>query len=246
MRRRAMLWLLPLIAVVFWFDSYRPSTGQAPLYVLRTFWNMGQGHTIIDFGPFVAGVAAWMGSRDGRRRTADLVTGTARPRWVSQLATWAGAAIWAVAAYLVFTGVMFAVYASQGVQGQPPWWWVAAGATAVAAFSAAGFAVGVFWPSRFAAPLAAFGGFLALIMSSQTGFNDSTGWALILPTNSNGNFQPDSGLLYPWLPDLPIARIMLLAGIAVAALGLIGLRDRGDGPWLRWLAGAVPPAGAPA
>jgi hypothetical protein len=246
LRRNAMPWLLPLIAALFWFDSYRPSTGQPPLYVLRTFWNMGQGHTFIDFGPFVAGVAAWMGSRDGRRRTADLVTGTARPRWTTQLATWAATAIWAVGGYLVFTGVMFAVYAHQGVQGQPPWWWVAVGATAVAAFSAAGFAVGVFWPSRFAAPLAAFGGFLALIMSSQTGFHDSTGWALILPTNSNGNFQPDSGLLYPWLPDLPIARIMLLAGIAIAALSLFGLRDRGDGPWLRWLAAAVTAAGVAA
>jgi hypothetical protein len=246
LRRSAMPWLLPLIAALFWFDSYRPSTGQAPLYVLRTFWNMGQGHTIIDFGPWVAGVAAWMGSRDGRRRTADLVAGTALPRWTAQLATWAATAIWAVAAYLVFTCVMFAVYASQGVQGQPPWWWVAVGATAVAAFSAAGFAVGVFWPSRFAAPLAAFGGFLALIMSSQTGFHDSTGWALILPTNSNGNFQPDSGLLYPWLPDLQIARIMLLAGIAIAALGLLGLRARGDGPWLRWLAVAVTAAGVAA
>jgi hypothetical protein len=246
LRRSTMPWLLPLIAVLLWFDSYRPSTGQAPLYVLRTFWNMGQGHTIIDFGPWVAGVAAWMGSRDGRRRTADLVTGTAWPRWTAQLATWAATAIWAVGAYLVFTGVMFAVYASQGVQGQPPWWWVAVGATAVAAFSAAGFAVGVFWPSRFAAPLAAFGGFLALIMSSQTGFHDSTGWALILPTNSNGNFQPDSGLLYPWLPDLPIARIMLLAGIVIAGLGLIGLRARGDGRWLRWLAVAVTAAGVAA
>src|SRR6204780_5608773 len=111
MRRRAMLWLLPLIAVVFWFDSYRPSTGQAPLYVLRTFWNMGQGHTIIDFGPWVAGVAAWVGSRDGRRRTADLVTATARPRWTAQLITWAATVIWAVGAYLVFVGVMFAMYA---------------------------------------------------------------------------------------------------------------------------------------
>ena len=63
-RRNVMPWILPLIAALFWFDSYRPSTGQAPLWVLRTFWNMGQGHAIVDFGPFVAGVAAWMGSRD--------------------------------------------------------------------------------------------------------------------------------------------------------------------------------------
>ena len=169
LRRNAMPLILPLIAALFWFDSYRPSTAMPPLYVLRTFWNMGQGHTIIDFGPFVAGMAAWIGSRDGRRGTGDLVTATARPRWPAQLATWAATAIWAVAAYQVYVGVMFAVYAYQGVQGEPPWWWVAVGATAVTAFSAAGFAVGALWPSRFAAPVAAFGGFLAMMLSSQTG-----------------------------------------------------------------------------
>ena len=100
----------------------------------------------------------------------------------------------------------------------------------MAAFSAAGFAVGAFFPSRFAAPLAAFGGFLAMMMSSQTGFSQASGWALILPTNSNGNFQPVSGIFYPYLPDLPIARIMFLAGIAVAALGLLGLPAGAGGP----------------
>jgi hypothetical protein len=246
LRRNAMPWVLPLIAVLFWFDSYRPSTGQPPLYLLRTFWNMGQGHTIIDFGPFVAGVAAWMGSRDGRRRTRDLVTAAARPRYAAQLATWAATAIWAVGAYLVFVGVLFAVYAHQGVAGEPPWWWVAVGATAVAAFSAAGFAVGAFFASRFAAPLAAFGGFFAMVESSQTGFRDSTGWALLLPTNSNGNFQPDSGIFYRYLPDLPIARVMFLAGIAVAALGLLGLPAWAGGPRLRLAAAVVTVAGVAA
>jgi hypothetical protein len=237
LRRNALPWILPLIAALFWFDSYRPSTGTEPLYGMRTFWNMGQGHTIIDFGPFVAGVAAWMGSRDGRRGLADLISVTARPRWAGQLATWAATAIWAVVAYLVFVGVMFALYARQGVGGTPPWWSVAVGATAVTAFSAAGFAVGAYWPSRFAAPVAAFGGFLAMMLSSQTGFRHNTGWALILPTNSNSNFDgnalTDSGIFYRWLPDLPVARIMFLAGIAIVALGVTGLPGRAGGRRLR-------------
>jgi hypothetical protein len=248
LRRNTMIWILPLIAALFWFDSYRPSTATSPLYGLRTYWNMGQGHTILDFGPFVAGVAAWMGSRDGRRGLADMVTATARPRWAAQLATWAATAIWAVAAYLVFVGVMFAVYAHQSVGGAPPWWWVAVGATAVTAFSALGFAIGAYWPSRFAAPVAAFGGFLAMFLSFQTGFSHTRGWALILPTNSSGSFdgsgQADAGIFYPWLPDLPIARIMFLAGIAVAALGLTGLPARAGGPWLRRAAAVVTLAGA--
>jgi hypothetical protein len=248
LRRNTMPWILPLIAALFWFDSYRPSTGTPPLYGMRTYWNMGQGHTILDFGPFVAGVAAWMGSRDGRRGLADLVTATARPRWVAQLATWAATAIWAVAAYLVFVGVMFAVYAHQGVGGTPPWWYVAVGATAVTAFSALGFAIGACWPSRFAAPVAAFGGFLAMFLSFQTGFSHADGWARILPTNSHGSFdgsaQTDAGIFYPWLPDLPVARVMFLAGITVAALGLTGLPAQAGGPWLRRAAALVTLAGA--
>src|SRR5581483_4756794 len=213
----------------------------------RTFWNMGQGDTIIDFGPFVAGMAAWIGSRDGRRRTADLVTTTVRARWSAALVTWAATALWALVAYLLFVGVLFGVYAYQGVQGQPPWWWVAVGGTAVVAFSAAGFAAGTFFPSRFAAPLAAFGGFLAMVMSSQTGFRNETGWALILPTNSHGNYdQPDAGIFYPYLPDLPIARIVFLAGILVACLGLLGLPARAGGPWLRRAAVVVTLAGVAA
>jgi hypothetical protein len=246
LRRSPMPLILPLIALLFWFDSYRPSTSQALVYPLVTFWNMGQGHTIIDFGPFVAGMAAWIGSRDGRRGTADLLTATPRPRWVAQLATWAATATWAVLAYLVFIGVMFAVYAHRGVLGEPPWWWVAVGAIAVVTFSAGGFTVGVLFPSRFAAPLAAFGGFLALMLSSQTGFRDTSGWALILPTNSNGNFQPDSGLLYPYLPDLPIARMMFFAGIAVVALGLAGLPVAAGGGRLRVVAAAVTAVGVAA
>ena len=243
LRHNVMPWLLPLIAALFWFDSYRPSTGTPPVWVLRTFWNMGQGHTIIDFGPFVAGVAAWMGSRDGRRGTLDLVTGTPRPRWVAQLATWAATAIWAVGAYLVFVGVMFGVYMSQGLQGEPPWWWVGVGAVAVAAFSAAGFALGAYWPSRFAAPLAVFGGFLAMMVSSQTGFSEPKGWYLILPTNSNNNYGADTGMFYPFLPDLPMARMMFLAGIAIVALGLAGLPARAGGPRLRWAAAVVTACG---
>ena len=246
LRRNAMPWVLPLIAALFWFDSYRQSTGQPPLWILRTFGSMGQGRTIIDFGPFVAGVAAWMGSRDGRRGLGDLVTGTVRPRWAAQLATWAATVIWAVGAYLVFVGVMFAAYARQGVQGTPPWWWVAVGAVAMTAFSAAGFTVGAYFPSRFAAPVAAFGGLLAMLGSTNGGRGHLSGWALLLPTNASGNYQPISGIFYPYLPDLPIARMMFLAGIAVAAIGLLGLPAQAGSAWLRGAAAVVTIAGVAA
>jgi len=241
--RSAMPWILPVVAVLFWFDSYHAGPPTPPYWVQRTFWSMGQGRTFMDFAPFVAGAAAWIGSRDGRRRTTDLVAGAVWPRWAAQLAAWAAAAIWAVGAYLVFVGVMFAAYAHQGLQGSPPWWWVAVGAVAVTAFTTAGFAVGAFFPSRFAAPVAAFGAFLAVIVSSQNGFGESFGWPLILPNNANGNYQPVSGIFYPYLPDLPIDRMMFLAGIAVAVLGVLGLPARAGSARLRRAAAVVTLAG---
>src|SRR5690348_15568040 len=73
LRRNAMPLALPLIALVFWFDSYRIAATMPPLWAERLFYIYGQGHSLIDFAPFVAGVAAWMGSRDGRRGLTDLL-----------------------------------------------------------------------------------------------------------------------------------------------------------------------------
>src|ERR1700683_4696204 len=81
LRRSSMPWILPVIAALFGCDSSRCGGGVPPFWVQRTFWNMGQGRAFMDFAPFVAGVAAWMGSRDGRRRTAHLVGGGVRARW---------------------------------------------------------------------------------------------------------------------------------------------------------------------
>ena len=246
LRRSPMPWILPVVAGLFWFDSYRPSASQPPFWTLRTFWNMGQGHTIIDFGPLVAGMAAWIGSRDARRGMADLVTALAAPAWTRRTAAWAAAAAWAVGAYLVFVAVLFGVYAAQGLHGQPPWWWAGVGATGVAAFSAAGFAVGALVRGRYAAPLATIGSLIALMFSSQTGFSDASGWALILPTNSNGNYQAPSGIFYPYLPDLPIARMLFLAGLTVAIVGLLGLTGAAGGPRIGMIAAVVTACGVAA
>ena len=145
LRRNAMPVVLPLIAVVFWFDSYRIAATLPPLWVDRLFYILGQGHSLIDFAPFVAGVAAWMGSRDGRRGLTDLVTTSARSRFAAQFATWAATAIWAVAGYLVFMAATLWLCPGPS-SGAPPYWPVAVGAVGVAAFSAAGFAAGRLLP----------------------------------------------------------------------------------------------------
>jgi hypothetical protein len=246
LRHNAMPLVLPLIAVLYWFDSYRVAATLSPLWVVRLFYILGQGHALLDFAPFVAGVAAWMGSRDGRRGMGDLVTATVRPRWEAQLATWAATVVWAVGAYLVFMAVTLYLLGRSVAWGGPPWWPVAVGAVGVAAFASLGFALGAFFPGRFIAPIASFGSLFVMGTSSRIGFSAFGGWALILPTMSNSNFGQDAGIFYQFLPDLPIDRVIFAAGVAVAAVGLLGLPASAGGPRLRRSAAAITVTGAAA
>jgi hypothetical protein len=51
------------------------------------------------------------------------------------------------------------------------------------------------------------------------------------------------GTFYPYLPDLPIAQVMFLAGLTVAVLAALALPRGSGGRWLRAAAGAVTAAG---
>jgi hypothetical protein len=240
LRRNILPWLLPLIVALFWFDSFRSSLGGPPLWSARTFLSLGQGHDVIDFGPLVAGAAAWAGSREFRRHTTDLVTVTPVPRWAGRLTAWAAIICWTEAAFGVCVGLMFWADAHQGTWGGPPLWPVAAGAAGVAAFATLGFAAGSLLPGRFTAPLAAFGAFIALVVSSHIGFSQrSTSWAEILPTNGQGLIKYDTGVFYPFQPDVSIARLIFLGGLILAALGALGLPRDSASRRLRQAAAAV-------
>ena len=60
-----------------------------------------------------------MGSREGRRGIADLVAGTARPRWSRQLATWAATTAWAELGCLACVAVVYVITARQASWGGP-------------------------------------------------------------------------------------------------------------------------------
>jgi len=154
--------------------------------------------------------------------------------------------VWAVGSYLAFMAVTLGLLGRSIAWGAPPWWSVAAAGVGVAAFTSAGFALGAYLPGRFIAPVAAFGALLAMGTSSQLGFSHSGGWALILPTMSNNNFDSDAGIFYPFLPDVPIARVMFGAGVALALVGLLGLPVTAGGPRLRLSAAVVTAIGAAA
>lgn len=241
LRRNIMPWLLPLLAVLFWFVTYRPAMANPP------FWNVRsaivQSHTMLAFAPLLAGAAAWAGSRDRRRGVADLVGMTALPRWAGQLAAWAATTCWAEAIYLAGVAVLYVVTAHQGAWGGPLWWPVAVGAAFVAASCALGFTAGSLLPSRFTAPVAAFVMFLALA-GCAFALQANVTYAQIWPLNVQGALPSDSyGIFYPYLPDLPITQLMFLAGLAAAALGGLGLPTAAGGRWLRRAAAVVTAAG---
>ena len=228
LRRNTMIWMLPLLAVAFWFDCYHWVSADTPVWYPRAAELLD--HELRDFSAFTAGVAAWVATRDSRRRTLDMVTSTPRPGWARLGATWAATTGWVLAAYLACVAVVYGVTAAQVTWGGPPWWPAAVCAVALVAVSAVGFAAGLFCPSRFTAPLVAI---LTLLLSSA--IRSTSPYAMLWPTTnaSPGNTgglpvaPADAGVFYHVLPDLPIAQIMFLGGIGLAALGIVGLRRPG-------------------
>jgi hypothetical protein len=243
LRHNAMLWLLPVAAGLFWLTTYRKAMAMPPLWNLRA--PAMQAGALLAFVWPVAGAAAWTGSREGRRHTTDLVAIAARPRWARLLATWAATTCWALVGYLGCVAVLYGVTARQATWGGPLWWPVAVAAASLPALSALGFAAGMLVPGRFTAPLAAIGAFFVLALSTQLIHGSQSYWQISPVVTKPWDIGPDAGMatFYPYLPDLPIAQVMFLAGLTVAVLGALALPGGRRGTWLRRPAAAITAAG---
>jgi hypothetical protein len=79
------------------------------------------------------------------------------------------------------------------------------GRQAVIAFSAVGFAIGAYWPSRFAAAVSAFIGFLALVVVAVTTF---------------GPFGEQERSAGRWLPWLRLGTAVALTTVAFGTLAV--------------------------
>jgi hypothetical protein len=207
--------LLPLAALCWFAGPYRVPMEYGP------FWEQRALVMLDHFAPllgFAAGAAAWMGSREGRRRITDQVLATPRPGWARRLATLAATASWLLLGYLGLVAALYGVTATQATWGGPAWWPVAVGAAALAAACSIGFAFGVLIPSRFTPPLVVIGAFfLSLIGVSH----DTNPYAQL--SGTTGVPPADIGVFYRYPPDLAIVQVMFLGGLAVAALGVLGL-----------------------
>jgi hypothetical protein len=167
-----------------------------------------------------------MGSRESRRRVADAVLITPRARWARLLATWAATTIWALVAYLGCVAVVYGMTAGQVSGGGPLWWPAAVAAASLPAFTAIGFAAGVLAPTRFTAPIAAIAAFFVLVLSTELiGHSSDSYWQVTPIIAIAWNVGPNGGVatFYPYLPDLSIAQVMFIAGVAVTLLGTLAL-----------------------
>src|SRR5690242_12289499 len=219
----AMLWIMPVAVALFWFTAARKTLGTPPLWNLRTA--AMQPNAVLAFASPVAGAAAWMGSREHRRRTTDLVNITARPRPARLLTTWAATTCWALVAYLACVAVVYAATAQQATWGGPLWWPAAVAAATVPAIAALGFAAGTLVPGRFTAPLVALAAFFMLGLSTQL-INGSQSYWQISPIVAGAwdlGPNPEVGTFYAYQPDLAIAQVMFLAGLTAAVLGALVL-----------------------
>jgi hypothetical protein len=157
--------------------------------------------------------------------------------------TWLATTVWALVGYVVLMGALYSAVARRVSWGGPPWWPVVAMAAGVVLFCTLGYVAGAAFPGRFVAPVAAFGAFVLLSTSSRTGFSGHVGAWSILPNSGQGGLGFGSGVFYPFLPDLSIARLIALVGLSAAALGALGLRTSAGGLRRARLAAAMTLAG---
>jgi hypothetical protein len=231
-KRNAVPYVLPLLAAAFYFDTFRTADGFPPVWTLRA--SVIPGHMLFEFSAFAGGLAAWAGSREGRRKTLDLVATTPGPAWARRSITLAGTLCWLLLAFLAGVAALYIQTAVQATWGGPPLWPVFVGAAGVTVVTVIGFTCGVLFPGRFTAPLVAVG----VLVLKLAGFREALGvtassgtYALLSPDRPTP--PVDAGVYYHVAPDLSIVQVMFMGGIAVALVGVLGLA-----PELRQLAPA--------
>jgi hypothetical protein len=243
LRHNAMLWMMPVAVALFWATAGRKTMATPPLWGLRAAGM--QPSAVLAFASPVAGAAAWMGSRESRRRTTDLVNITARPWPARLLATWAATTCWALVAYLACVAVVYGVTAQQATWGGPLWWPAVVAGASLPALTALGFAAGTLVPGRFTAPLVTIAAFFVLALSTQLINGSQSYWQIspVVAAPWDLGPNPGAGTFYAYQPDLPIAQVMFLTGLTAAVLGALALPTGAGMRSLRRSAVAVTTAG---
>jgi hypothetical protein len=170
----------------------------------------------LSIAPVLAGVAAWMGGRERRRGTEDLLLSTARPSGARVLTTATATILWGMLAYALVGGALLARTWLAGAWGAPVAWPILTGLLAVIACGAIGFALGVWVRSRFVPPLAAITMFSLLYF--PVGLPETSPLHWLTPT-----IRMQGSVYYGLFPDLGLEHTLFLTGLAVAALAAVVL-----------------------
>lgn len=224
-----MAWAVPVALALFWLTALRKVTALPTLWYPRAA--AVQTGIVVDFIVPVVGAAAWMGSRETRRRTADILATVAVPRSNRLLMTWAATTCWAIAGFLICAGAAYGATVTRATFGGPLWWPAAVGAACLPAFAAIGLAAGSLFPSRFTAPAAAVIAFFAFALSTELITGSQSPWQVSPLVGAAWDIGPDAGIatFYPYQPDLAIAQLMFLAGLTITILAALATRP-GSGP----------------
>ena len=234
-----VVWALPVLAAIFYFNAYRTAAGFPPIWTVRA--SVITGANLVFFSVVGAGIAAWAAAREGRRKTGDLLATTARAPWARQSTVLAATTFWVLLAYLVGVAVIYIQTASQATWGGPPLWPVAVGVVGVAAACAIGFTVGTRFPGRFTAPIVAVAVFVAWFVGVaaangvQNAGNGMKGTSALLVAAIGRPQNPALGVFYRVAPDVSIAQVMFMGGVLLVAVGLLALLPGGRAPGVRGL-----------
>ena len=234
------MWVLPVLAAIFYFNTYRNATGLPPNWANPAAVVIGP--MLVYLCVFAAGLAAWVGTREGRRKTGDLLATTARAAWARQATVLGATAFWMVLAFLAETAVVYILAADQATWGGPPLLPVAVGVVCTVTACAVGFTAGTLFPGRFTAPIVAVAVFVLEFVGVKAA-NNVNNSAYIGGGGTSPLLMPDQGLphlveagvFYPFPPDVSYAQLLFMGGLLLVAGGLLGLAPAARVPGVRGL-----------
>ncbi len=217
-RRSVGLLAFPLFLAVAWF------LGRGFLPTGLLVWldtSSAIRSSVLPLIPLVGGLSAWTAIRNRRRGMGEMLATTPLSPVSRNLGTWAGTALWGVAAYALYACVLLALTLPNATWGAPSTGLLLVGLLALVTGSTLGYAAGYYFPSLFVPPIVAVLLFAAQIMPlNLVGYE-------MLSSVPNSLVHTD---VFQKVPHATLAQSLWFGGLWCAALAAIALKTRRRSP----------------